>query len=139
MANDRMYLMHRPTGKCVRIATHRAGSVTWEPEMDPEKFRALFEAVLNEDDSDDFCLATELCMGPFIWGGWEYTDDRGANGYTQMVPTKAFQDALFARCIEAATKVEVHKADVTFTYCKESEEVQGIVTAVFKELGLLPK
>lgn len=56
-----------------------------------------------------------------------------------LPPLPSEVDALFDRCIIAATKVEVHKAEVTFTYCKESEEVQGIVTAVFKELGLLPK
>lgn len=56
-----------------------------------------------------------------------------------LPPLPSEVDALFDRCCLAATKVEVHKADVTFTYCKESEEVQGIVTAVFKELGLLPK
>lgn len=56
-----------------------------------------------------------------------------------LPPLPSEVEELFFRCIEAASKVHVHKADVIFTYCKESEEVQGIVTAVFKELGLLPK
>lgn len=42
----------------------------------------------------------------------------------------------FTRACTEATKVVVHKAEVSFTYHRESEEVVGIVGATFRSLGL---
>jgi hypothetical protein len=42
----------------------------------------------------------------------------------------------FTRACAEATMVVVHKADVSFTYHRESEEVVGIVGATFRSLGL---
>jgi hypothetical protein len=59
MANNRMYLCHRPSGLAVYLGKRMGWG--WYNVQDklPEHLKALFAAVENEHSQDDFCVVME--------------------------------------------------------------------------------
>jgi len=85
MANNRMMLMHRPTGLAVFLGKNSGWSWCGTPDDIEEKLAQLFERVEREcengDQMDDFCLAMESCHAPnpivnLEWDGY-YEEDGG--------------------------------------------------------------
>ncbi len=79
MANNRMLLIHRPTGLAVIIAKHMGWE--WSGTPDPERLELLFKTVAErtprQADIEDFCLGMESCDAdtPFVntdWYGYAY-------------------------------------------------------------------
>lgn len=62
MANNRMYLLHRPTGKAVYLGKRMGYGWYGTPENVAERIEALFSIVEDgeyEGSQDDFCIALE--------------------------------------------------------------------------------
>ena len=76
MANNRMWLLHRPTGKAVFLGKRMGWGWYGTPAGLTSKIEALFKAVCAaETNQDDFCLAMEECSeAPEAFESWEYTD-----------------------------------------------------------------
>lgn len=74
MANNRMLLIHRPTGLAVVIAKHMGWGWCCPPE--PETMKLLYDEVENRTatmaDMEDFCLGMESCHAdtPFVRTDW---------------------------------------------------------------------
>jgi len=80
MANNRMYLLHKPTGRAVFLGKRMAWGWYRVPDDIKERLEALFEAV--EDDAgtsqDDFAIALECATDqPHAIDDWEQIGDDG--------------------------------------------------------------
>lgn len=76
MANNRMYLLHRPTGLAVYLARHAAGNVGWSSTDVDAVLQEFFDK--TEGQPNDFCIAMENCSGaPLAFKDWTYTESRG--------------------------------------------------------------
>lgn len=87
MANNRMYLVHKPTGRAVFLGKRMAWGWYSVPDDIKERLEALFEAV--EDDAgssqDDFAVALECATDqPHAIDDWEYADQE-AGGKIQLL------------------------------------------------------
>lgn len=80
MANNRMFLVYRPTGDCVLLGK-RLATGWYTPSEDvksiSEKLTELFQKAEKECSEgkaqDDFCVAMELCdNGPLVLLNWAY-------------------------------------------------------------------
>ncbi len=78
MANNRMWLVHRPTGKRVFLAKRMGWGWYDTPDDLGAKVRALLEATEEDYQThDDFVLAMEDTSGaPCANGDWHYEDDK---------------------------------------------------------------
>ena len=75
MANNRMWLLHKPTGKAVFLGKRMDDSWYGTPDDVCHRIQALFAAA-NEfgDGGDDFALAMEDCVGAAsAFNDWCYT------------------------------------------------------------------
>lgn len=71
MANNRMWLVHKPSGSAVFLGKRMGGSWYGTPEDLSERIAVLFSVT----EGDDFALAMEDCAGaPHAFGGWQYTE-----------------------------------------------------------------
>lgn len=59
MANNRMYLTHRPSGLSVYLGKRMGWEWYNAPDDLAEKVRRLFECAPLEDGHDDFCISLE--------------------------------------------------------------------------------
>lgn len=62
MANNRMFLLHRPTGKAILLGKRMGWGWYGTPENVAERIEALFTSAENESydgSQDDFCIALE--------------------------------------------------------------------------------
>lgn len=78
MANNRMWLLHRPTGKAVFLAKRMGDG--WYTKNDALGLNEFFDHLQNVATDgwmgDDFVLAMEDCTGaPGAFNDWRYTAD----------------------------------------------------------------
>lgn len=77
MANNRMWLVHRPSGKAVFLGKRLGSEWSGTPKDVSDRISVLFDVAENHDYGlarDDFCLAMEDCTGaPFAFDNWQYT------------------------------------------------------------------
>jgi len=86
MANNRMYLVFRPTGDCVFLGKRLAEGWYGTPADLCERIEALFEKVMDRPEGasqDDFAIALEQGQNqPHVIRDWQY--DRNKD---PMTPT----------------------------------------------------
>lgn len=71
MADNRMWLLHRPSGKAVMLGK-RFGP-EWYTKHD--HLSEMLTALFDQTEGDDFCLAMEDCEdAPEAFDNWEYTE-----------------------------------------------------------------
>ena len=76
MANNRMWLLHKPTGLAVMLGKRMA--IGWYTHNDPDmnKFFDAVGAADSEIQQDHFCLAMEDCReAPSCFNDWRYGPD----------------------------------------------------------------
>lgn len=82
MANNRMLLIHRPTGLAVILAKHMG--LGWYAPPSPETLNLLYDEVAKRTnamaDMEDFCLGMESCAAdtPYVrtdWNGYYHDVD----------------------------------------------------------------
>jgi hypothetical protein len=79
MANNRMFLLHKPTGKAVMLAKRfDEGWYVKDFEL-THTLALLFSDAFNSGEGlDDWALAMEDCqMAPTAFSDWQYTKDNG--------------------------------------------------------------
>ena len=78
MANNRMYLMHRPSRKAVYLGKRMGWGWYNVPDDVKERIKRLFKMVENQEadgDQDDFCIALEDGeTAPLSDSDWQYGD-----------------------------------------------------------------
>jgi len=74
MANNRMWLVHRPTGIAVMLGK-RMGSY-WYNAPEKDQLERFFEVTGVNVDQDDLMLAMEDCTHSLCFDNWVYTDQR---------------------------------------------------------------
>lgn len=81
MANNRLWLVYRPTGKAVFLGKRMAEGWYNVPDDVKERIEALFQHIQDERgnreyEQDDMTLAMEECEGrsPFVNVNWRYTE-----------------------------------------------------------------
>lgn len=77
MANNKMFLVYRPTGDAVCVGKRMGWGVVWNPTRSKKKIELLFkkaqEASDNEYSQDDFAIALESGENqPHILDKWTY-------------------------------------------------------------------
>ena len=81
MANNRLFLVYRPTGKAVFLGKRMAEGWYGVPDDVKERIEALFAHVFENPDAsqDDLMLAMEECEAgtPFVNTQWRYTNVGG--------------------------------------------------------------
>jgi len=81
MANNRMYLMHRPTRLALYLGKHMGWGWYDAPEDSEQRLTAFFERVQDEcktnADNEDFCLAMESCDSGMIFTKWDKAEKDG--------------------------------------------------------------
>ena len=74
MANNRMLLIHRPTGLAIVLAKHMGGGWYKAPEQDAleELYGRVAKETSTEADMEDFCLGMESCDAdtPYVKTDW---------------------------------------------------------------------
>jgi hypothetical protein len=87
MANNRLWLVHRPTGAAVRLGKRLADG--WYGPPSVEQMNAFFEAAGEGPSQDDFVLALEDADGaPMCSEDWKYEGDIDVPG--SIRPAGAF-------------------------------------------------
>lgn len=66
MANNRMYLTHRPSGLSVYLGKRMEHGWYDVPDDLAERVRALFESFESFDYQDDFCVSLEDTTGQIL-------------------------------------------------------------------------
>ena len=79
MANNRIWLVYRPTGKAVFLGKRMADGWYGVPDDIKQRIEALFQHISDDDGyfQDDLMLAMEGCdvTSPFVNTNWRYTTD----------------------------------------------------------------
>lgn len=74
MANNRMFLLHKPSGKAIFLGKRLISGWYDVPERLSEKVQSLFDAAFEAtgpDGEDDFCIALEdASSATMADGGW---------------------------------------------------------------------
>ena len=74
MANNRMYLLHRPTGLAICLGKRMAFG--WYQAPEAQYMEAFYQHILNHlekgQDQDDFVLAMEDCSNSSCFADWDY-------------------------------------------------------------------
>lgn len=74
MANNRMYLLHRMTGRAVYLGKRMGGGWYDVPQDLAERVVQLFDYIEQEGDYDDVCVAMEdsaaASVAVEVDGGW---------------------------------------------------------------------
>lgn len=90
MANNRMFLLHRPTGKSVLLGKRMGWGWYAVPENVKERIEALFAIVDGseyEGSQDDFCVALEDAgEAPMAHGDWTYGGIPPEDGIHTLYP-----------------------------------------------------
>ena len=77
MANNRLLLVYRPTGKAVFLGKRMSEGWYAVPDDVKQRIEALFQHIIDNDDAlqDDLMLAMEECTAdtPFVNTKWCYT------------------------------------------------------------------
>ncbi len=77
MANNRMFLIHKPTGIGVMLGKRMGWG--WYSAPDAERLNAFYTYLSNdlpEEKQDDFILAMEDCSDSGCFDDWRYTDEK---------------------------------------------------------------
>lgn len=83
MANNRMYLVYRPSGRAIYLGKNMGMGWYDVPDNLVERMRELFDkayddALDGEHSLDDFCVAMENSDGePFVLVDWDWIRDDG--------------------------------------------------------------
>ena len=76
MANNRLWLVYRPTGRAVFLGKRMAQGWYNVPDDIAQRIRALYEHIEQhpEHSQDDLCLSMEECEAdtPFVNTRWHY-------------------------------------------------------------------
>lgn len=92
MANNRMYLTHRPSGLSVYLGKRMGWEWYNTPDDLADQVRRLFECAPLEDGHDDFCISLEAPGDSTLTHcDWEKVDADAATGLLILV--KERQDA----------------------------------------------
>lgn len=81
MANNRMFLIHKPSGLGVMLGKRMGWG--WYNAPQQEKLNAFYEYLSDvraEERQDDFVIAMEDCTESGCFDNWRYTD-REENGF----------------------------------------------------------
>lgn len=80
MANNRLWLVHRPSGAAVMLGKRLADG--WYNPPSVEAMNTFFEAAAMEGHQDDFVLAIEDAAGaPRCSEDWAYVPDNEGSGW----------------------------------------------------------
>ncbi len=72
MADNRLWLIHRPTGSAVMLGKRFGSEVYYKPPS-AEEMHAFFLAAAEQPNEDDFVLAIEDASGaPSCTDKWKY-------------------------------------------------------------------
>lgn len=75
MANNRMFLVHKPTKLGVMLGKRMGWG--WYNAPDQKEMERFFEYLQsNSDKQDDFILAMEDCEDSDCFDGWQYTYEK---------------------------------------------------------------
>lgn len=86
MANNRMWLIHKPTKLGVMIGKRMLGGWYGAPEQaELQRFFSYLEYA-DEGRQDDFILAMEDCTDSSCFDNWKYTDET-TNGFRKFIFT----------------------------------------------------
>ena len=69
MANNRMFLVHRPSGIGVMIGKNFGREWDWDPDNKNMNLQGFYDRIYQEGDPDNFVLLRE------DQGGWNYTEE----------------------------------------------------------------
>ena len=74
MANNRMFLLHRPTGRAVYLGKRMAWGWYDAPEDLGDRLQTLYDEIEEANENqDDFCIAMEdITDAPLCFGDWKY-------------------------------------------------------------------
>lgn len=75
MASNRLFLVHRPTGKSIMLGKRLAYG--WYNAPDVETLQAFFNAIPGNSGQDDFCLTMEDVSGTSGWVAQHAYDEHG--------------------------------------------------------------
>ena len=86
MANNRMWLIHKPTQLGVMLGKRMAWG--WYSAPEQEKLQSFFEYLEHnpEGSQDDFILAMEDCTGSSCFNDWQYTSEN-VDGFMKFIFT----------------------------------------------------
>jgi len=116
VANNRMWLIHKPSGIGVMIGKRLA--IGWHHAPKKDKLQSFYSYICDyyPESQDDFVLAMEDCTGSTCYNDWKYSSDpiieggfrrfemgEDVNSYTPSpIPASSFQaDYLIAQSIHA--------------------------------------
>lgn len=73
MANNRMWLLHKPTMLAVLLGKRMA--VGWYQAPDKDELERFYRYLEHHPmgSQDDFVIAMEDCSGSSVFEGWDYT------------------------------------------------------------------
>lgn len=76
MANNRMWLIHKPSKLGIMLGKRMGWG--WYRAPKEEEFNRFFEYLSENPDGsqDDFLLVIEDCAGSSCFGEWKYTDEK---------------------------------------------------------------
>lgn len=76
MANNRMFLIHRPSTLGVMLG--KSMGADWYKAPDADELERFYSVVFNDSccsPFDDFVLAMEVPGSKMVFGGWQYTGE----------------------------------------------------------------
>jgi len=81
MANNRMFLIHKPTKLGILLGKRMGYGWYSAPKQDEiNRFYEYLAYDLMEERQDDFVLAMEVCENSSCFSGWAYTE-KTTNGF----------------------------------------------------------
>jgi len=82
MANNRMWLIHKPSKLGVMLGKQLDGG--WYKAPEKTTLDGFYEYLeLNYDDGDNFILAMEDCKNSYCFDNWVYTEEYD-NGFRKF-------------------------------------------------------
>jgi len=74
MANNRMWLVHRPSGVAIRLGKHMG--IGWYAPPEASELQRFYDYILqNEGSTEDLILAMEGCHNDLCYDNWQYTGE----------------------------------------------------------------
>ena len=89
MANNRMFLIHRPTG--IGVLLGKRMSRGWYFAPDSNRLNEFYEHLssdLVEEKQDDFILAMEDCSDSGCFNDWRYTGEKSGGYFLFEITTR---------------------------------------------------
>lgn len=85
MANNRMYLVHKPTGYAFPLGKHMAGGWYGQPaDMGESLAEYLDECFMDSGSRDSFAIAMESSDDPNVITDWEWDQEETGIGRLTM-------------------------------------------------------